>query len=1057
MRTLNSLPSPLIIPMRAGVAWFILLLVMGVVGNMLQLSVLFKVYFVFGSVSVMLAIAWLGVLPAIGVGLASGLYTYVFWENPVTVVVFILEALVVSWLYHYKIKNIIIASLLFWVVIAAPIDFLLFPYLMGWSQELTLLVYLKQAVNGVLNAVIASGIIIAFGLSRRHWLPTAGSLLKLRHLLFCALLTVALITGIPLVLYEGHAMRQGQERFVDQTLATMGENLLARLDEPNAELRYDYHLNRVQGQSDVSIALLGEQGEVLSQVGRLESLVLAPEDDVLAINERTIMWLPGSIEAPGGRFAQGVYALTMPAQGRAGVEQIQIETPALSTVTAMEAYRSVLFIMLAAVLGLGILAAELLSRMITYPLMRLGRAGRALSHSIAHGDPHRLPHSRIVEFQQLSDLLGTMSQELSSAFKSLRHTQSNLEHQVEERTSALAISNDLLSSVFDSAADFAIIAADTQGNVTLFNKGAENMLGYSASEIVGLHTVMLFHDSNEVEQRLKELIAVAGHELTPFDVFTHRTVIDKREANEWTYIAHSGKRLPVKLVVSAINDAQGGITGYLAIAEDISESKRIEQMKNEFIATVSHELRTPLTSISGALGMIAAGALGNAPPQMMQMVSIANKNSQRLTHLINDLLDIEKIAAGKLAFDMQWQPLQTLLENAIEENRHFQHERNITLVLRPENIDVQVRVDAQRLQQVLANLLSNAVKFSPDGGEVLISVDKQAQRVVVNVQDQGPGIPDTFKPQIFNKFAQVDGSDSRAKGGTGLGLAITRELIEHMDGEVGYVSEQGKGACFWFSLPLHPASSLPHHSSHDAYAGRILVIEDDVSVVRVLQATLTQAGYNVDSAPTGADALKKLALHRYDAITVDIGLPDMSGFEVIQTIREQRSAKHTPVLVVTGSVERGQVALEGHLEDIPWLAKPVQMPHLLALLNEQVQAHQERLTLLHIEDDPDLHEVVRTMLRDHANCDHAGSFAMARECLTQRHYDAIILDLGLPDGEGWGLLEHIREKQPNTRIIILSGQAISDSEQHRVEAVVLKSRISPAQLLKAIQQQTQLV
>ncbi|WP_161491485.1 PAS domain S-box protein [Vreelandella lionensis] len=218
----------------------------------------------------------------------------------------------------------------------------------------------------------------------------------------------------------------------------------------------------------------------------------------MPVNNRLNMWLPGGLKNPAIRFAQGRYTLRMPAQGVDGVAQILLETPALPTIRAMEAYRAVLLFMLAGVIGLGVLAAELLSRMITQPLMQLGKNGQALSHTIGSGETLQLPRSRIVEFQQLSNLLEEMATELSSAFKRLRHTHSNLEREVEQRTKALASSNDLLSSVLDAASDFAIIVTDTQGVIKLFNQGAENMLGYAADEVVGLHTPMLFHDTDEV-------------------------------------------------------------------------------------------------------------------------------------------------------------------------------------------------------------------------------------------------------------------------------------------------------------------------------------------------------------------------------------------------------------------------------------------------------------------------------------------------------------------------------------------------------------------------------
>jgi signal transduction histidine kinase len=193
---------------------------------------------------------------------------------------------------------------------------------------------------------------------------------------------------------------------------------------------------------------------------------------------------------------------------------------------------------------------------------------------------------------------------------------------------------------------------------------------------------------------------------------------------------------------------------------------------------------------------------------MSNMLSIAYKNAQRLALLINDLLDMEKLLAGKMDFDMSVQPLLPVIKQSLEANKTYADTFGVGLSLRPPPADILVKLDAQRLQQVLANFISNAVKFSPAGGVVELQVTRREQQVDVAVIDHGPGVSDDFRARIFQKFAQADSSDSRARGGTGLGLAISKAFVERMHGTIGFESEPGQGATFFATFPIVPETAI---------------------------------------------------------------------------------------------------------------------------------------------------------------------------------------------------------------------------------------------------------
>lgn len=320
------------------------------------------------------------------------------------------------------------------------------------------------------------------------------------------------------------------------------------------------------------------------------------------------------------------------------------------------------------------------------------------------------------------------------------------------------------------------------------NEGGLQQVGYSMAELSNMHPYDIKPEMSR--SKFLEMIQPLVNGEKPWMTF------------ETIHQHKNGTQIPVEVFLQYIAH-EDEPSRFVAVVRDITERKKNDRLKNEFISIVSHELRTPLTAISGALGLLAGGVLGPLPEKAQEMVSIASKNSQRLSYLINDLLDMEKLVAGKMHFDLQPQALLSVVQQSIEAHQPYGSERNVKINLSGQLPHVRVKVDGQRLLQVLANLLSNAIKYSPDNGEVDVHMAADQGHVRLSVTDHGPGIPAEFHRRIFQKFSQADSSDTRQRGGTGLGLAITKELVERMHGSIGFTSTKGEGASFYIDFPIY--------------------------------------------------------------------------------------------------------------------------------------------------------------------------------------------------------------------------------------------------------------
>ena len=589
--------------------------------------------------------------------------------------------------------------------------------------------------------------------------------------------------------------------------------------------------------------------------------------------------------------------------------------------------------------------------------------------------------------------------------------------------------------IFNSAID-AIITLNPSGSIETVNTAAEAMFGYGAQELDRRDISLLVEIAQDGDgEFLKRLGASQGA--------LEKGLIRQMEAKR-----RNGEVFPVDVALGAMHLPTG--THVVAVIRDISERKRIEQLKDEFVSTVSHELRTPLTSIAGSLGLLAGGAAGKMPDKAARLVQIAHANSQRLVRLINDILDIEKMESGKLRLDLTSLDLRDIAERSIEGIRGYADELNVTLDLAPGD-PAPVRGDADRLIQVVTNLLSNASKFSPAGGTVRVTVDPETRLARLSVSDKGPGIPDAFRSRIFSKFAQADGSDTRAKGGTGLGLAIAREIAERHGGRLWFESLPSEGATFHLDLPLADG----RQNGDTLHGPRLLIVEDDVDAADTLRGMLEADGFDADVAATGRQALALIRSGAYSAVLVDIHLPDADGISLIRTLRQSAETRNLPVVVVSGDAARGMARAQS-LEVVDWMEKPFDQNRLRVAVAAIYARLADRLPIvLHVDDDRDILEVTAQALAGSALMVAAESLAAARASLAQHKPDLVILDLGLPDGSGLELLTDLRDDQGHSvPIIVYSAQEMDAALANRVEAVLTKSRSSLAGLARTVRRLT---
>ncbi|MFN7783574.1 MAG: PAS domain S-box protein [Lysobacterales bacterium] len=513
---------------------------------------------------------------------------------------------------------------------------------------------------------------------------------------------------------------------------------------------------------------------------------------------------------------------------------------------------------------------------------------------------------------------------------------------------------------------------------------------------------------------------------------------------EKEYLHADGHRMPVLLHGVRFQPGGSGDVLILSVVQDISERKRLERIKSEFVSTVSHELRTPLTSISGALDLVVGGALGPLPGEAHDLLQLAQRNARRLGSLVGDLLDLEKLLAGKISLNKSLQNLGGLLVDTVAALQPYAERFDVKVQLHPPP-DVQLNTDPGRFSQILTNLISNAIKFSPRAGRVEILAVLEDEAVELQVLDRGRGVPEAFRGQLFQSFAQAEAGSDRSQEGTGLGLAISRELTGRLGGDIGYRPRDGGGSCFWLRLPVMPvlpdARRTPPAppSTHPC----VLVVEDDPDMAAVIGMLLEREGFEPLHADSIESAKTQLLKADVQAITLDLSLGEERGEDLLDWLRSTPETADLPVLVVSGHADR-LPALDPNIER---MQKPLRLPALTGALHSLIgrRLNRERTQILCVEDDQDSLKQIAAALGPLGEITFARTLAQARAAIHARRFDLVVLDLMLPDGDGRSLLP-LLPKDPSPPVLVFSEQTLSPDATLQFAAVLGKAGTAKSRL-----------
>lgn len=500
------------------------------------------------------------------------------------------------------------------------------------------------------------------------------------------------------------------------------------------------------------------------------------------------------------------------------------------------------------------------------------------------------------------------------------------------------------------------------------------------------------------------------------------------------------------------------------IEEMAKKAEKANKMKSEFLANMSHELRTPLNGIIGFSELIYNERVGSITPEIKEYVGDILTSSQHLLQLINDVLDLSKIESGKMEFF----PIEVNLKQLVYDIREV-----LSSLLQKKQLKCNILVDEKlinsyldpsKFKQVLYNYISNAIKFSHENGDIDITISTEENNMMkLSVKDYGVGIKKSDIPSLFQEFTQLDSGLSKSYQGTGLGLALTKKIITLQNGRVGVESEPDKGSTFYAILPINqpkPENQTKidiKKSTISSQISSLLIIEDDENDCNKIISFLDNTKYAIDLARNGTEAIIKAKKQKFDVITLDLILPDLSGWEVLKKIRQEGPNKSTPIIVTTIITEKDS-SLGFIVND--YLVKPVSSEQLLSAISRSTDHHSDnKKVILIIDDNINSLKLAKHILSEqnyHVICCSDANEGLIT--VRQHHIDAIIIDLIMPDMNGFTFIQSIKNiaQFRNIPIIVWTEKDITKTDisslDNQVHAIVKKGLGSTNLLLSELSQ-----